>query len=146
MTQGEQHQGRAMAACCDCAFALFGTVWHCVVLCGLCGAVWTVWCCVDCAVLCGPTVCATSMTHGTACQGSCRPSFSLRRDYNFSGQGLRQTVSAGENKLLLGAGLSFMTTIPRVHCKGRHFWRRDVKISKSCRNYKFQRHHTLRPL
>ena len=53
MTQGEQHQGRAMAACCDCAFALFGTVWHCVVLCGLRGAVWTVWCCVDGVVLCG---------------------------------------------------------------------------------------------
>ena len=55
---GRQHQGRAMAACCDCAFALFGTVWccvdcvvlwccvDCVVLCGLCGAVWTVWYCV----------------------------------------------------------------------------------------------------
>ena len=33
----------------------------------------------------------------------------------------------------------------RVHCKSRDFWRRDVKILKSCRNY-YCRHNTPRPL
>ena len=31
--------------------------------------------------------------------------------------------------------ITIMTTTPRVHCKGRHFSRRDVKIFKSCRNW-----------
>ena len=30
-----------MAACCDCAFALFGTVWCCVDYVVLCGPVWS---------------------------------------------------------------------------------------------------------
>ena len=68
-------------------------------LCGRCGAVWTVWYCV--VQLCVLRLCS----HGTACQGSCRPSFSLRRDYNFFAQGLRKTAAAGENKSLLGDGL-----------------------------------------
>ena len=70
----------------------FCTVWYCVELCGA----------VSCVVeLCVVRLCS----HGRACQGSCRPSFRLIRDYIFC-KGLRKTVAAGENKSLLGAGVS----------------------------------------